>query len=181
MGRDKAFLEFEGRSLLERSIEVARCITSDVRIVGSAGKFGGLAPVVEDIFPDRGPLGGIHAALRNSTSEFNLILAVDMPFLSPALLQHLVDRARASNALVTLPRTADGWQPLCAVYRRGFQELAETALRAGKNKIDLLFDGIDLCVVSNDELMTSGFSPSLFRNLNTTRDLVDANSEGQKP
>src|ERR1700733_6553877 len=86
MGRDKAFVEYEGRTLLARALEVARSVTPEVYIVGKREKFGRFARVVEDIFPDCGPLAGIHAALRASQTELNLILAVDMPFVSWAFL-----------------------------------------------------------------------------------------------
>ncbi len=66
MGTDKAFVEYDGRILLERALSLARSVTPDVRIVGSQEKFAPFAPVVEDIFRDCGPLGGIHSALRSS-------------------------------------------------------------------------------------------------------------------
>ena len=64
MGRDKAFVMLQGRTLLARALEVCRTVTSDVRIVGDRKKFAPFAPVVEDVFPGCGPLAGIHAALR---------------------------------------------------------------------------------------------------------------------
>src|SRR5579871_4908863 len=94
MGSDKAFLEFEGRTLLARALALARSITSDVRIVGQQEKFAHFAPTVADIFPDRGPLAGIHAALCSSEADLNLILAVDTPYLSWALLRFLISQAQ---------------------------------------------------------------------------------------
>src|SRR5690348_1515752 len=85
MGADKAFVPLDGRTLLARALDLARSVTPDVRIVGNPETFASFAPVVEDVFRDRGPLGGIHAALRASTKELNLILAVDVPFVSLAL------------------------------------------------------------------------------------------------
>ena len=82
MGTDKAFVTLDGRTLLARVLEVAHSVTRDVRIVGDAAKYAVFAPVVEDVFRDCGPLGGIHAALRASQAELNLILAVDVPFVS---------------------------------------------------------------------------------------------------
>ena len=58
----------DGRTLLARALELARAVTADVRIVGDRGKFAAFAPVVEDVFRDCGPLGGIHAALRASAA-----------------------------------------------------------------------------------------------------------------
>lgn len=58
MGTDKAFVVLEGRTLLARTLDLARAVTADVRIVGAAEKFAAFAPVVEDVFSGCGPLGG---------------------------------------------------------------------------------------------------------------------------
>lgn len=172
MGVDKAFLDFDGRTLLARALELARSLTPEVRIVGRQEKFARFAPVVEDVFPNCGPLSGIHAALRISPAELNLMLAVDMPFLPPAFLEYLISHARnAPGALVVVPLCDGRWQPLCAIYRREFAEAAERALRAGRNRIDLLFDLVKIRVIEDDELKLAGFSPTIFRNLNTPKEL----------
>src|SRR5260370_4266898 len=130
MGTDKAFLEYQGRTLLARALDLARSVTSEVRIVGSPQKFVPFAAVVEDLFRDCGPLGGIHAALLASRTQLNLMLAVDTPHISTALLQYLIHQAReAPDAAVVVPRAGGGWQPLCAVYRLEFATTAENALR----------------------------------------------------
>jgi molybdenum cofactor guanylyltransferase len=167
MGLDKAFLPFEGSTLLERALVTARAVAPAVQIVGSAEKFRAFADTVEDQFPDHGPLGGIHAALRSSDCDRNLILAVDMPFLEPVWLAYVLEQSRVSNAIVTLSRGEKGWQPLCAVYRREFASLAEPALQAGRNRIDNLFAQISLRVIDDKELSDHGFPPDMFRNLNT--------------
>ncbi len=176
MGTDKAFLTFRGSTLLEHALQLARCVTGNVAIVGAPDKFAAFAPVIEDIFPGCGPLGGIHAALRSSLSDLNLILAVDMPLISAAFLRHLLERAAKSpNSLVTLPHGPQGWQPLCAVYRRDFAEVAEKSLRSGRYKIDALFDKGWTQAIGEEELQAAGFSPRMFHNLNTPHDVADAN------
>jgi molybdopterin-guanine dinucleotide biosynthesis protein A len=182
MGTDKAFVKLEGRSLLERVLAQAQAVSPAVHIVGSRQKFAGLGTVVEDIFVGHGPLGGIHAALRSSRTDLNLILAVDMPFVGLQLLRHLLQSAEAHPAaVVTAPRTSDGWQPLCAVYRRSFADLAEAALAQGKNKIDTLFANIQVCVVGERELAQFGWSPAMFRNLNTPEELDAAQRLERNP
>src|ERR1700740_2341073 len=86
MGTDKAFLELDGRSLLVRSLELLRALTPEVCIVGPAEKFSAYGPVIEDVYARRGPLAGIQAALTASTTELNLILAVDLPLVTESLL-----------------------------------------------------------------------------------------------
>jgi molybdenum cofactor guanylyltransferase len=178
MGTDKAFVVLQGRQLLERALELARSVTHTIRIVGDPAKFASFGPVVEDIFPGCGPLGGIHAALGASETDLNLILAVDVPFVSPAFLHYLVRTALESpTALVTVPRTGQGWQPLCAIYRRMFRDLAEQSLRAGRSKIDALFDEKRTRVITGEELLAAGFSAQLFTNVNTPGDLAAATED----
>jgi len=167
MGADKALLELRGQTLLQRALQLARAVSEDVRIVGAREKVGEFAPVVEDKYPDRGPLGGIHAALASTGSDFNLILAVDLPFVEKRFLEQLVKEARASGAVVTIARAGGGLQPLCAVYRREFAVLAEQALAAGRNKIDTLFAQTTVRIMEEDELARFAFSPAMFDNLNT--------------
>jgi molybdopterin-guanine dinucleotide biosynthesis protein A len=187
MGADKAFLEFGGGTLLARAVAVASAV-GPVKIVGSREKFEKHGTVVTDIFPGHGPLGGIHAALRSSATELNLVLAVDMPFVVPRFLGFLVERARKNRALATVPRarqhagSSEGtrnWdagqlQPLCAVYRREFAEIAEQALGDGRNKIDPLFAPEITNIIEASEMERLAFSPTMFDNLNTSEDLERA-------
>jgi molybdopterin-guanine dinucleotide biosynthesis protein A len=180
MGADKAFVDFEGRTLLARALGVARELCDDVRIVGSSAKFSEYGPVVEDVFRECGPLGGIHAALRASSNEINLMLAVDMPFVSRSLLRYLVAQARsAAGVHAVVPRCGGKLQPLCAVYRGEFCGPAEAALRAGRNKIGLLLEGVTTRMIEEDELQSGGFACELFRNLNTPGELERARGSGE--
>src|SRR5262249_26056936 len=120
MGADKAFLKIDGEILIRRMLGIAQAIAPHARIVGGAEKFRSYSDVVEDLFPGCGPLAGIHAALRASHAELNLVLAVDMPFVSPEFLRYLAQQAEGSSALVTVPQAEGRWQPLCAIYRGTF-------------------------------------------------------------
>lgn len=174
MGSDKALLRLpDGETLLEHAMATLSAVAPQVRLIGSNDKYANLAataPIVEDIFPERGPLGGIHAALVSSETELNLVLAVDIPAVTAALLEYLVARAEASDALVVLPEFEGRLQPLCAVYRKDFYRLAERSLEAGRNKVDGAFNAASTLVIKQDELEAAGFSANLFRNLNTVEE-----------
>ncbi len=185
MGADKAFLDFGGQTLLDRALTVMGAVCGKVTIVGDPGKFAEYGSsrdaakygsVVADIFPGCGPLAGIHAALVHSTGELNLVLAVDMPFVSRELLAFLFATAEDADnhAIVTVPRTSKGFQPLCAVYRRDFAVVAEQALRGGKYKIDAAFSSVSVRVIEEDELAAAGFSEQIFFNVNTPQDRLAA-------
>ena len=171
MGRDKAFVQIEGVTLLHRALVLARTLTPAVWIVGDPPKFTSINPAIGDVHPGHGPLGGIHAALNASETDLNLILAVDLPFLETKFLEYLVAEARTTHATVTVPESGGRLHPLCAVYRRHFAGFAEKALLAGKNKIDLLFAEVETRVISQPELSRMGFSDRIFHNLNTLADV----------
>src|ERR1700678_941526 len=172
MGMDKAFIRLDGQTLLTRSLDLARSVTPDVRVVGSPEKFAQFAPVISDIYPDRGPLGGIHAALRASQADLNLMLAVDMPALPATFLKYLIEQARTTpDVAAVVPRDNGRSQPLCAIYRRGFADAAETALLAGCNRIDSLYSQIEVRAVEREEWVREGFSSAIFHNLNTPEEL----------
>ena len=174
MGKDKAFLEFKGRILLARALELAAGAGQEVRIVGDPRKFAAFGQVIEDIYRERGPLGGIHAALKSSSTRLNLMLAVDLPFVQPDFLKYLISVARETKALVAVPRAGDGLQPLCAVYRQEFAQAAEQSLVRGKNKIDALFGEVETRIVGPEEFSHAGFSGQMFRNLNTPEEFEKA-------
>jgi molybdopterin-guanine dinucleotide biosynthesis protein A len=186
MGADKAFLDFGGQTLLDRALTVMGAVCGSVTIVGDPGKFANCdaanyGSVVADIFSGCGPLAGIHSALVHSSAELNLMLAVDMPFVSRELLRFLFAAAEDEDnrAIITVPCTSHGLQPLCAVYRRDFSAAAEQALRAGKYKIDTAFAGVSTRVIEESELAAAGFSERSFFNVNTPQDRLA--TEGGDP
>lgn len=177
MGSDKAFLQLGGQPLIFHALALARSVTDEVKIVGNPAKFASFGTVVPDVYASRGPLGGIHAALLSSTTEWNLIFGVDIPFVQSRFLSFLVSEAQTSGAVVTLPSTNGYLQTLCAVYRKEFLKPAEVALAAGRNKIDALFSGVSVRVVDQQKILRAGFNTSMFRNLNTPEEWEAAKRE----
>lgn len=175
MGSDKAFLELSGRSLITIALEKAASVAHQIGIVGPRDRFQGLGvPIVEDVYRDAGPLGGIHAALSSSTAELNLIISVDTPFLDPGFLRFIMEEANRTGAVVTSPRVRGRLEPLCSVYRRGFSATAETALRAGEHRIAPLFAQVTLRTIEEAEVARFESGAAMFDNLNTPADLERA-------
>jgi len=168
MGEDKAFLKLRGETLLDIARKLAIKVCDSVMIVGDRARFG--LDAIEDIFPDSGPLGGIHAALCKTSADLNLVLAVDTPFLDARFLSWMLEQAASSNAVVTFPKLATGYQPLCAVYRKSFKEVAEDALKSGRFKIDPLYDKVSTRPITDADLKQLAFDSRMFDNLNTRAD-----------
>jgi molybdopterin-guanine dinucleotide biosynthesis protein A len=177
MGQEKSELLLDGQTLLERAIQISRAASEDVRLLGTSSlgaphlpSFGREVDIIPDRFPGCGPLAGIDAALAATNAELNFILSIDTPFIPAAFVRHLVRCAHGNDALVTYPRLKSGYQPLCAVYRREFGPIAETALQTGNYKIDPLFARVPTCTIDDVELRKLGFTDEIFDNLNTPED-----------
>lgn len=137
MGRDKAFLNWEGRLLLQRQISLAH--TAGVPMVWISGRkgvdyaeFG--CPVVYDEIENAGPLAGLAASLRVAAEQhaFVLALAVDLPFMTADYLRSLAVAA-GSTGLGVLPRRGEYFEPLAAVYPiRPTLAAVEIQLQAGR-------------------------------------------------
>jgi len=133
-GRDKSSLRVGDRSILDRQLDVIRPLTDRILVVTNRPERFALTglPVIRDAVPGMAALGGIYTALTAATTDCVLVLAGDMPFLNGPFLEHLV---RAADSVdLAIPRSADGYQPLCACYARSCVEpvrrhLANRALR----------------------------------------------------
>jgi molybdenum cofactor guanylyltransferase len=115
-GLNKAALAVGGQRIIDRQMAALRPVTAEQLIVTHTPEpFASLGvPIVGDRIPGAGPLGGLHTALTTVQCARVLVLACDLPFVQAAFLRYLI--ARAPDADVVVPRTADGLQPLCAVY-----------------------------------------------------------------
>ena len=132
MGRDKALLDWHGQPMLVHVASMLSQVTAKVTIVGARDKYSCLGfPVIEDRKPGLGPLSGISAALAASESDWNLIVACDMPYLNPELLKRLLDAAATCAADCLMP----AGQPLCAAYHRRCLPAVDQALASGVRKV----------------------------------------------
>ena len=176
MGEDKALLRLpNGMTLLEHALATCGTVAGQVGIVGPRIRYAAYAwagEIVEDLFPDRGPLAGIHAALTVSKTDWNIMLAVDVPGASASLLRWLLAEARNTGSLITVPDVGGQQQPLCAVYRLRFREIAERALQENRNKVNGSFPPAETRIIREQELVATGFTPGMFANVNTPQEFA---------
>jgi molybdenum cofactor guanylyltransferase len=136
MGRDKAGVEIAGIPLLERMVRKLRKLGLRTRVAGRREALEGIAAeVVSDLHPDCGPLSGMETALSRSEMPLVLALGVDLPLVEIEFLSWMLERARMTGALATIPRLLGEPQPLCAVYRRELLPYVTEALESGDYKV----------------------------------------------
>ncbi|HVA62266.1 MAG TPA: molybdenum cofactor guanylyltransferase [Terriglobales bacterium] len=167
MGTDKAALHWQGRPLLDHMLGLARLAgVTELAVAGPHAP----ADVVrlDDVVAQRGPIGGLLAVLRWRPRV--LVLACDMPQLTPDLLRFLWQRASAF-AGGTLP----AGQPLCAVYTRELLPWLQAVIAAPSSpSLAAALADAPRLELSADELARHGFGAELFANLNTPADFAAA-------
>ena len=125
MGCDKASLPFLGSTLMEFQLDKARLLgCRDILVSGEHPEVEGIRSIA-DIYPERGPLGGLHACLRAADHTSCIVLGVDMPFLPVCELRALLREHQASGAEITIAVHEDRWEPLAGVYDSGLAERIE--------------------------------------------------------
>ena len=156
-------------SRLSRVVDRTVIIASDAQRFADAG-----VPVIADLLPDAGALGAIYTAVHAAATDRTLVIACDMPFVSEPLLAHLVDVGRTVD--IAIPRTARGYEPLCATYSR--RSAVELRRLIDENRFRLSdvarIPGLNVREIARDELKTFGPEEVLFFNLNTPDDYARA-------
>ncbi len=108
-GRPKALLELGGRRIVERVVAAVAPAVDGLLVVTNTPElyaFLGL-PMVGDVYPDHGSLGGIYSGLRAAPGDAAFTVACDMPFLHPDVVRLVV--ARAGEGDVVIPRVGGQW------------------------------------------------------------------------
>lgn len=178
LGYDKVFKSVGDRNLLDLVINcVAPLSQETILVIGSkdapfqSGKYPELK-LVTDIYPGKGPLGGVYTGLLNSKSFYNLVVASDMPFLNPALLRYMIQVSADYDLVV--PRVGELLEPLHAVYASSCTESIEHLLKHNELSVRQLFSRVRIRYVEADEI--DRFDPDhlSFFNINTRADLSKA-------
>jgi molybdopterin-guanine dinucleotide biosynthesis protein A len=183
MGKAKALLEFGGEPLIIRIARTIEPLVSRAIAVGPSERYAALGlQVIEDqkfgIVDERGkspgPLAGIASALSASRTDWNLILACDLPYLSREWVAWLLARTKVSGAQIIMPRTEGGPEPLAAVYRRECAEPIIAALHRGIRKVTDAMEQLRTDFVTEREWHHIDPDGRVLRNMNSPEDYEEA-------
>ena len=139
MGRCKAELDFHGETLLSHTINKLRSLGLRDIVISGARTDAESVRTVPDIYPGRGPLGGIHAALLAIQNPAAMVLAVDTPLLPVSLLRELIEAHRGGITLLTHGELIE---PLIGIYDRAVARDCEALLRGDSSSLRRLIGSL---------------------------------------
>ncbi|HEY3475018.1 MAG TPA: molybdenum cofactor guanylyltransferase [Anaerolineales bacterium] len=187
MGEDKALKTFLGRPLIQRVVERLSPIADELIVTTnrpedytflntSTGSIHGVPLSLRaDLRPGRGALGGLYTAIAAASHPVVAVVACDMPFASPALLEAASRLLVKENADVVIPRSEEGYEPLHAVYRReACLPAIEAAIDADQWKVIAWFPTVKVRVLTSEEIQGCDPAGLAFWNVNTPEEFSKA-------
>jgi Molybdopterin-guanine dinucleotide biosynthesis protein A len=170
MKRNKAFLELDGRPLVERSLEVLQGAFAEVLISTNNPELYARyeLPVIEDECLGRGPLEGLYQGLKAAAYDVVFFVACDMPFLGEDLIRFLAEWAAYYDIVV--PRLHSGLHPLHAFYHRCCLPSIKKNLEAGRLKIIDFYSNCSVRYVEETDLRDFPDIDNLLCNVNTPKE-----------
>lgn len=188
MGADKALVELAGRPLIAHALDALRAAGFEPALAGAHADLSSFAPVVPDAEPDRGPLGGVCAALERCEAEMALFASIDMPLVPASAIEYLVRHAALTRKQITVYSVNGFAQTFPAAIRREALAALQAELAASRRGCFSAFEaaaqahGQEVCVQPVEYLAQAGHVrderglPPVrwFANLNAREDLARA-------
>jgi molybdopterin-guanine dinucleotide biosynthesis protein A len=182
MGEDKALKTFLGRPLIQRVAERLSPIADEVIVTTNRPEeyaFLNL-PLFPDLKPGRGALGGLYTAIASAKHPIVAVVACDMPFASPPLLEAASKLLMEEEADVVIPKSDEGYEPLHALYRRETCLPAiEASIDADQWKVIAWFPKVKVRVLTLEEIKQYDPSGLAFWNVNTPEEFSKAETIAQ--
>jgi molybdopterin-guanine dinucleotide biosynthesis protein A len=182
MGEDKALKPFLGRPLIQRVIDRLSPIADELIVTTNhpeSYQFLGLR-LIPDLKPGRGALGGLYTAITSASQPLVAVVACDMPFASPALLEAASRLMVQEAADVVIAKTEEGYEPIHAVYRRETcLPSIEAAIEADQWRVIAWFPQVKVRILTSDELKQYDPQGLAFWNVNTPDEFIQAEQLAQ--
>jgi molybdopterin-guanine dinucleotide biosynthesis protein A len=174
MGTDKAFLEIDGKPLIEHILRVfLERFEQTIIVTRNPDRYRGLyAAVATDALAISGPLTGIYTGLLHARTEHIFVAACDMPYLNSRLIAYMEQQAGAFDAVVPLINGLS--EPLHAIYHRRILPVIQELLRNDERKVARVLERITVRYLSEAEIIQYDPQMRSFKNLNTPEEYKEA-------
>lgn len=175
MGQDKGRISFQGKPMISYVLEVLQRAGLPVTIIANDKAYESFGyPVIPDIVKEKGPMGGLLTALRNTSADQILLVSCDMPFVQEDLILSLLDMG--SRQTIVVPEVEGKIYPMPGIYPLEVLDETKKHIESGRLKMK------DFISENRHTLVPSGAGENLifFRNINTVQELKEAEERWKK-
>lgn len=166
MGRDKGLMLLDGKPMVSYILKTLKEVGLPVKIIANNSgyeRFG--VPVFSDVVKEKGPMGGLFSAFKNTTADVVFLVSCDMPLLSEEEIKNLT--AEAAIEEIVAPLVGQRINPLFALYPVKLQNQVKDSIAAEDFKMT------DFILKNKHTLVSFSFSTTAenFQNINTQQEL----------
>lgn len=173
MGSDKGLTLFNNKPLINYVIDVLQPLCEKIIISANNSEYDKFGyDVIKDIVPDSGPMGGIYSALMHSTTDVNIVLSCDSPFVKTQTFEYLLEKYDDTDICVPM-QSSGKYEPLCGIYKKSVIPYFKEFIENKNYKIPMVFEIVkfqEVKITENNEF----FNFQTFRNLNSKEDIKQA-------
>lgn len=169
MGFDKQLLMEDDRRILETVIETLKQEFSDILIVTAKPQLykGMGVRLFQDEYSGKGPLAGVHAALRNARSQYVYLLACDMPVVNLPFIRHMKEKLLETGMDICASRYNDRMEPFNTFYSRSLLREVVHRLETGNSSLFRFIHASQVCILSQEDAACFDKELRMFTNINT--------------
>ncbi|MFC2106955.1 molybdenum cofactor guanylyltransferase [Bacteroidota bacterium] len=170
MKTEKGLVKILGKELIQYAIENLSPICDEIIISSNSDgydKFG--YKVIADEIKNIGPVGGLYSCIKRSSNDINFVLSCDTPLVKKEILQCLLSNFEGDVATVPCYKD-DHYEPLCAIYTKGFLKVLEQALKNKNHKLPLIYTSTKIRKVQVEDHIDC-FTKQAFFNVNSMEDV----------
>ena len=164
-GQHKAFLMFNHQTFLERITTNLSSFSHLYLSVNDYGLFKGLDfPLIQDLYPSLGPMGGIYSALKTLPYDYLFVTGCDMPYITDGFAQFMIANYASTAPCFALSNDEGFFYPLGAIYNKSALPYIENLIEKKCYRMQQL---INQSPSQTMALSDTPFNPSIFTNINT--------------
>ena len=172
MGKDKGFLELNGKTFMSHIIEALKPVVKEIIVVSNASDYDVFNLIrVEDMIEDAGPLAGLYTGLFHSETENNIVLSCDVPLISTGVLKKLIDGFTSVADAIQI-ESQGKTMPLIAMYKKHCWKHFLKQLEQGERRMRVVVEGLQTKTLKLDT-----DSEQYVRNINTLSELKELRHE----
>ncbi|MFT5858365.1 MAG: molybdopterin-guanine dinucleotide biosynthesis protein A [Flavobacteriaceae bacterium] len=168
LGTDKGLAMLNSKPLVQHSIDLLDSLNIPVLIVTNQLEYEQFGhPLVEDVYKEKGPIGGIYSGLRSSKTEVNILLSCDTPYIPLQIIERIIGASEDHE--IAIARFLDQLHPLIGLYKRSLIKPLKNAIEEDRLKLISLCTELNAhqVVFESDDLI----SARSFTNINTLEEL----------